>query len=72
MWMRNTYVPLDMLFIDADRRISHIAADTTPLSEESIPSNGPVVAVLEVNAGTAERLGIEVGDRVEHRLFTPR
>ena len=68
-WMRNTFVPLDILFIGEDGRIGRIAADTTPLSEAPIPSDGPVRAVLEVNAGTAERLGIEVGDRVEHPLF---
>ena len=69
MWMKNTYIPLDMLFIADDGRISHIAANTTPHSEATISSNGPARAVLELNAGTAERLGIEVGDRVEHPLL---
>jgi uncharacterized membrane protein (UPF0127 family) len=64
MWMRNTYVPLDMLFIRKDGRIGKIAERTVPLSEETISSGGPVIAVLELNAGTSERLGIKVGDRV--------
>ncbi|HET6519140.1 MAG TPA: DUF192 domain-containing protein [Geminicoccaceae bacterium] len=69
MWMKNTFIPLDMLFIGEDGRIGHIAADTTPLSEASISSEGPAIAVLEVPGGTAERLGIRVGDRVEHAIF---
>ena len=69
MWMKNTFIPLDMLFIGEDGRIGHIAAETTPLSEESISSEGPAIAVLEVPGGTAERLGIGVGDRVEHAIF---
>jgi uncharacterized protein len=69
MWMKNTYIPLDMLFIGEDGRIGHVAAETTPLSEASISSGGPAIAVLEVPGGTAERLGIEAGDRVEHAIF---
>ena len=69
MWMKNTYIPLDMVFIGADGRITHIAERTVPLSNELIGSNGPVRAVLELNAGTASRLGIEVGDRVRHPAF---
>lgn len=69
MWMKNTYVPLDMLFIAADGRIVNIAEDTVPLSLTPIRSDGPVRAVLEVRAGTAERLGIEPGNRVEHAIF---
>ena len=64
MWMRNTYLPLDMFFIAPDRRISHIVERTVPLSEENIPSRGTVRAVLELNAGTAARLGIEPGATV--------
>ena len=70
MWMRNTYLPLDMLFIAEDGEIVRIAADTEPLSERTIPSGQPVLSVLELNAGTARRLGIEAGDRVEHPLFS--
>jgi uncharacterized membrane protein (UPF0127 family) len=69
MWMKNTYLSLDMLFIRPDGTISHIAENAEPLSTRVIPSGGPVLAVLEVNAGTAKRLGIKPGDRVEHPLF---
>ncbi|GJE39344.1 DUF192 domain-containing protein [Methylobacterium persicinum] len=72
MWMKNTYLPLDMVFIQADGRVSHVAADAEPLSTAIIPSNGPVLAVLELNAGTAARLGIKPGDRVEHAMFAKR
>jgi uncharacterized membrane protein (UPF0127 family) len=64
MWMRNTYIPLDMIFIGADWRITRIAERTIPLSLITVASKGPVVAVLEVNAGTASRLGLRFGDRV--------
>lgn len=70
MWMRNTYIPLDMLFIRADGVIARIARDTEPLSERSITSGEPVLSVLELNAGVTERLGVEPGDRVEHPLFS--
>lgn len=69
MWMQNTYLPLDMLFIRPDGTIARIAANTEPLSTRTIPSGEPVLAVLELNAGTAAKLGIKAGDRVEHSLF---
>ncbi len=69
MWMQNTYLPLDMLFIRADGTIARIAANTEPLSTRTIPSGEPVLAVLELNAGTAAKLGIKPGDRVEHPVF---
>ncbi len=72
MWMKNTYLPLDMLFIRADGTVARVAADTEPLSTKVVPSGEPVLAVLELNAGTAARLGIRAGDRVEHGLFKPR
>jgi uncharacterized protein len=72
MWMKNTYVSLDMIFIRADGRIHRIAENTTPQSEATISSRGPVVAVLEVVAGTAKRLGIAPGDEVAHSLFLRR
>lgn len=72
MWMRNTYVPLDMLFIDPDGRITQIAADTRPLSDAVIASREPVRAVLELRAGVAAKLGIKPGDRILHPLFTER
>jgi uncharacterized protein len=64
MWMKNTFIPLDMIFIGADGRIVHIAERAVPHSEEIIPSVKPARAVLEVNGGTAQRLGIKVGDLV--------
>lgn len=72
MWMKNTYLPLDMVFIRPDGTVSRIAADTEPLSTAIIPSGSPVVAVLELNAGTAARLGLQAGDRVEHPMFKAR
>ena len=69
MWMKNTYIPLDMIFIDRKGTIVSIAENTEPLSERIIPSNGKVLAVLEVNGGTAQRLGIKRGDKVEYPLF---
>ncbi|MBM3607913.1 MAG: DUF192 domain-containing protein [Alphaproteobacteria bacterium] len=69
MWMKNTYLPLDMIFIDRRGRIVNIAENTEPLSERTIPSAGPVLGVLEVNAGTARRLRIRAGDMVEHPMF---
>jgi len=64
MWMKNTYVSLDMIFIQGDGRIRSIAENTETESERIIPSRGPVRAVLEVAAGTARKLGIQPGDRV--------
>ena len=69
MWMRNTIAPLDMLFINGDGTIRHIAENTTPRSLAMIPSDGPVRATLELAAGTAARLHIQVGDKVEQRVF---
>ncbi len=72
MWMKNTYVSLDMIFIRSDGRILRIAEATEPLSTRIISSGGAVRGVLEVVAGTARRLGIAPGDRVAHRMFSPR
>lgn len=69
MWMRNTYIPLDMVFIRADGIIHRIQARTEPLSERIISAGGDVSAVLELAGGAAERLGIKAGDRVRHPLF---
>jgi len=69
MWMRNTITSLDMLFITQEGRVLRIAERAVPLSLEPISSRGPVRATLELAAGTAERLGIRVGDRVEQRIF---
>lgn len=69
MWMENTYVSLDMIFIRADGRIARIAENTEPLSRRIVSSGGPVRAVLEVVAGTARKLGIAPGDKVAHSMF---
>lgn len=69
MWMKNTYVSLDMIFIRADGRILRIAENTEPMSTKIISSQGPARAVLEVVAGTAQKYGIRPGDRVGHPLF---
>lgn len=71
-WMRNTYISLDIVYIDANGRVVSIARNTVPFSEASIPSYGPARAVLEVNAGTADRLGWRAGDRIEHPFFSGR
>ena len=64
MWMKNTLIPLDMLFIRADGSISSIASDTEPQSLASIRSREPVRYVLELNAGVSDRLNIVPGDRL--------
>ena len=69
MWMRNTLIPLDMVFILPDGRVESIAERTIPQSLEVISSRGPVRGVLELNGGTASRLGIKPGDLVEHAIF---
>lgn len=69
MWMKNTLIPLDMAFIDERGEIRRIAANTTPRSLESVRSGAAVVAVLEVNGGTFERLGVKEGDKVAHPMF---
>ncbi len=68
-WMHNTYIPLDMIFIQGDGRILRIAENTQPMSNALIPSGGPVRAVLEVIAGTARKFGIAPGDRVTGSIF---
>jgi uncharacterized membrane protein (UPF0127 family) len=69
MWMRNTVAPLDMIFINSDGSIRSIAENAVPQSLAVIDSRGPVRATLEVAAGTAARLNIRVGDKVEQRVF---
>ena len=69
-WMKNCYIPLDMLFVASDGRISHIAADAKaigdkpPGPEDYYPSGGPIRLVIELNGGTAAKLGIHIGDHV--------
>ena len=69
MWMRNTLVPLDMVFINSDGTIRSVAESTTPRSLAVIDSRGPVRSTLEINAGTTARLNIRVGDTVKQRIF---
>jgi uncharacterized membrane protein (UPF0127 family) len=69
MWMQNTYLSLDMIFIRPNGTVARIAENAEPLSTRTISSGEPVLAVLEVLGGTAARLGIKPGDRIEHPLF---
>jgi uncharacterized membrane protein (UPF0127 family) len=68
-WMKNTYLPLDMIFISKAGKIVSIAENAEPLSEKLIPSGAPVVGVLEVNAGTAARIQAKPGDSVRASIF---
>ena len=69
MWMRNTYLSLDMVFIGRDRRVLRIEHGATPLSDAVIDSGGPVQFVLELKAGMAERLGLKAGDVISSRAL---
>ena len=69
MWMRNTYISLDMIFIHSDGTIARIEERTEPLSDRVISSAKPVSAVLEISGGGAQRLGIKPGDKVRYKLF---
>jgi uncharacterized membrane protein (UPF0127 family) len=69
MWMRNTLIPLDMLFVDAQGRIVNIHQRAVPESLDVIAAAAPVRAVIELNGGTAARLGIAPGDQVVHPIF---
>ena len=69
MWMKNTNISLDMLFIREDGTIAAIAQDTVPQSLDTISVQEPVRGVLEVAAGTVKRLGLRVNDQVYHRIF---
>ena len=68
-WMKNTLIPLDMVFIAGDGTIRHIHANAVPHSTETVPSEFPVRAVLEINGGSAKLLGIKPGDKVKHPIF---
>ena len=72
MWMKNTYVSLDMLFVRADGRIERIVENTKPLSLDTIESKAPVLAVIELAAGSAARLKIRSGAQVIHPAFPTR
>ncbi len=69
IWMRNTFIPLDLVYIRADGVIESIYLGAKPHDETARPSKGPVRAVLELNAGVTRLLGIQAGDRVEHPIF---
>lgn len=69
MWMKNTYIPLDMVFIDSKGRIQQIVAQTTPHSLDIIRSKDPALAVLEIGGGEAQRLGLKPGQHVNHPAF---
>jgi uncharacterized protein len=64
MWMHNTYIELDMVFFDANKRISKIISRAAPLSDDILSSGGPVAGVLELKGGLASQLGLRVGDSV--------
>jgi uncharacterized membrane protein (UPF0127 family) len=64
-WMKNTLIPLDMIFVRADGSVAGIAANTVPLSLEPVPSGEPVAAVLEIAGGRSAELGLRPGDKVE-------
>jgi uncharacterized protein len=64
MWMKNTLIPLDMVFISAEGKVHRIESDTEPFSTAVIPSEGDVVGVLELNAGEADKIGLKRGDKV--------
>ena len=68
-WMKNTLIPLDMLFIDKGGVVVSIAREATPMSETPIPSGAPVVGVLEIAGGGAAAIGAEPGDKVDERIF---
>jgi len=72
LWMKNTYVSLDMVFFDESGRVLGIARNTTPLSSAIVSSPGEVAGVLEILAGESTRRGIEVGDKLLHPAFGTR
>lgn len=68
-WMKNTLIPLDMLFVLSDGTVAGIVSNAKPMSEKIIPSPGPVRFVVELNGGQAARIGAKAGDRIENRLI---
>lgn len=70
MWMRNTYIPLDMIFISRSGNVVGLAENAEPLSERIISSGAPAAGVIEVNAGIVAKIGVKIGDRIRHPLFS--
>jgi uncharacterized membrane protein (UPF0127 family) len=70
-WMKNTYIPLDMVFIARDGAVTRVVDRAEPLTETPIPSGAPCAAVLELNGGVAARIGLKAGDKVRHPFFKP-
>jgi uncharacterized membrane protein (UPF0127 family) len=71
MWMKNTYIPLDMVFVSRKGRVTNLARNAVPMSETIIPSGPPAFAVIELNAGAARAIRLDVGDQVRHPSFKP-
>jgi uncharacterized membrane protein (UPF0127 family) len=69
MWMKNTFIPLDMLFVDATGKVIRIVENTEPHSLQAIESQGYALGVIELKGGTAQRLGLTKGARVMHPAF---
>ena len=69
MWMKNTYLPLDMIFLSKSGKVVGLAEDAEPLSERIISSGAPAAGVVELNAGVVARIGVRIGDSVRHPLF---
>ncbi|PPD45358.1 MAG: hypothetical protein CTY15_04605 [Methylocystis sp.] len=69
MWMKNTYIPLDMVFVSREGYVTSVATDARPMSEEIISSGQPAYAVIELNAGVARKIGLAPGDEVRHPAF---
>lgn len=68
-WMKNTLIPLDMVFIDADGQVVNVAHEARPMDETPIYSRGPILGVLEIGGGRAAALDIQPGDQVHERIF---
>ncbi len=68
-WMHNTYLPLDMVFIDRSGHVVSVARDAKPMDDTLIPSGGPALGVLELDAGVAGAIGLKPGDLVRHAMF---
>jgi len=71
-WMKNTMIPLDLIFINDQGIVAHIHENAVPLSEDLLPSVHPIRAVLEINGGMSKKLGLQVGDKIYHQYFTDK